>query len=225
IRYVDLAGNSSDTSQFSMVIDTTPPEAPILIKLYDDFGADKRAFEPGETTDDKRPELTGVAQKGTTVYLLNDKGEKIGSAVADKTTGVWKMEPSQDLDEGNNALRLVAQEVFAGVTRQGTSSAPFSIIVKNDSTLPPDTVTITHAVDDVGSATGPLNNGALTDDTVPELRGTASSNSTVIVYYRLVGSNTWLGSATASLNGESWSWTPKSTLATGHYEFQASIGS
>ncbi|MBY4891142.1 hypothetical protein K5Y32_24785, partial [Pantoea sp. DY-15] len=42
IRYVDLAGNSSDTSQFSMVIDTTPPEAPILIKLYDDFGADKR---------------------------------------------------------------------------------------------------------------------------------------------------------------------------------------
>ncbi|UVC27966.1 Ig-like domain-containing protein [Pantoea sp. SOD02] len=219
----DNAGNLGSPTLRTLRIDTTPPEAPLLINLYDDQGPEQRSFDPGATTDDKRPTLTGIAQKGATVYLLNDKDERIGSAVADKDTGLWKMEPSQDLDEGSNNLRLVAEEKFANLTRTGTPGASFSIILESG-TLPPDTITITHAIDDVGSATGPLSNGALTDDTQPELRGTASAGSTVVVYYRLAGSNTWAGSATATVTGESWSWTPGSALPAGNYEFQASLG-
>ncbi|UVC27969.1 Ig-like domain-containing protein [Pantoea sp. SOD02] len=223
LRQIDMAGNISLPSLATIVIDSTAPEAPLLLNLYDDYGAEQRSFDPGSTTDDKRPTLTGVAQKGATVYLLNDKNEKIGSAVADKTTGVWKMEPTQDLEDGTNALRLVAEETFADVTRAGAPSAAFNIIIGSDG-LPPNTITITEAFDDVGSATGPLANGALTDDTTPTLSGTASSGSTVIVYYRLAGSNTWAGSATATVTDESWSWTPGSALPVGSYEFQASIG-
>ncbi|UVC27968.1 Ig-like domain-containing protein [Pantoea sp. SOD02] len=219
----DNAGNLGSPTLRTLRIDTTPPEAPLLIKLYDDVGAEQRGFEPGDKTDDKRPTLTGIAQKGTTVYLLNDKDEKIGSAVADKDTGLWKMELSQDLEEGSNALRLVAEEKFADVIRAGTPSAAFNIIIASDG-LPPNTVTITEAQDNAGSAIGTLANGALTDDTTPTLSGTASAGSTVIVYYRLAGSNTWAGSATATVTGESWTWTPGSALPVGNYEFQASIG-
>ena len=225
LRQIDKAGNISVPSLATIVVDSTPPEAPVLLNLYDDQGSEQRSFDPGTTTDDKRPTLTGVAQKGTTVYLLNDKGEKIGSAVADKTTGVWKMEPTQDLEDGSNALRLVAEEKFAGVTRAGAPSAPFTILIGEDaSVLPPNTITIKEAIDDVGTYMGKLASGALTDDTTPTLRGDVSAGNSVTVYYRLAGSSTWAGSATATVNGTEWSWTPGSALAYGEYEFQASIG-
>ncbi|WP_277978498.1 Ig-like domain-containing protein, partial [Pantoea endophytica] len=175
----------------------------------------------GEATDDKRPTLTGIAQKGTLVYLLNDKDEKIGSAVADKDTGKWVMEPANDLKEGTNSLRLVAEETFAKQLRTGIPSEAFDIVIVG-ATLPPDTVTLTDAYDDAGSFTGSLGNGALTDDATPTLRGEVSPGSTVTVYYRLAGSQVWAGSATATVSGSKWSWTPDAALATGTYEFQAS---
>ncbi|MRT43729.1 hypothetical protein GJV09_20585 [Enterobacteriaceae bacterium RIT702] len=225
LRQIDRAGNISLPTLATIVIDSTPPEAPVLINLYDDQGAEQRSFDPGSTTDDKRPTLTGVAQKGATVYLLNDKNEKIGSAVADKDTGVWKMEPMQDLEDGTNNLRLVAEETFANVPRTGSPSAQFTIVIGEDaSVLPPNTITIKEALDDVGTYMGKLSSGALTDDTTPTLRGDVSAGNTVTVYYRLAGSSTWTGSATATVNGTEWSWTPGSALAYGEYEFQASIG-
>ncbi|WP_245250971.1 Ig-like domain-containing protein, partial [Pantoea endophytica] len=168
----------------------------------------------------KRPTLTGIAQKGSTVYLLNDKNEKIGSAVADKVTGKWVMEPSQDLNDGVNSLRLVAEETFGGKLRAGTPSEAFDIVIAGEDVR----VTITDALDDAGSFTGSLGHGALTDDATPTLRGEVSAGSTVIVYYRLAGSPTWAGSATATVSGDSWSWTPGSNLPDGRYEFQASTG-
>lgn len=230
ISIKDRAGNIGQPTLRTMRVDTTPPEAPTLINMYDDVGADKRGFLPGETTDDKRPTLTGVAQKGTTVYLLNDKDERIGSAVADKDTGVWKMDPTQDLEDGTNALRLFAEEKFADVIRAGTPSEAFTIIIGNDNgggeggILPPNTVVISYAIDNEGTSSGVLNHGALTDDSTPELRGIASEGSTVVIYYREAGSNTWVGSATATMNGQQWSWTPSAALSSGSYEFQASIG-
>ncbi|WP_271461458.1 Ig-like domain-containing protein, partial [Pantoea leporis] len=220
IRHFDAAGNRSTPTLGIQIVDTTPPDAPELVNLYDDQGAVTGSFDPGKATDDKRPTLTGIAQKGSTVYLLNDKNEKIGSAVADKVTGKWVMEPAQDLQDGINSLRLMAEETFGGKVRAGAPSAAFDIVIVGDNA----TVTITDAFDDAGSFTGALGNGALTDDATPTLRGEVSIGSTVIVYYRLAGSPTWAGSATATLSGETWTWTPGSNLPYGRYEFQASTG-
>ncbi|MHC9058770.1 Ig-like domain-containing protein [Pantoea sp. y20] len=220
IRHFDAAGNRSTPTLGTVIVDTTPPAAPDLINLYDDQGAVTGSFDAGKATDDKRPTLTGIAQKGSTVYLLNDKNEKIGSAVADKVTGKWVMEPSQDLNDGVNSLRLMAEETFGGKLRAGTPSAAFDIVIAGEDVR----VTITDALDDAGSFTGSLGHGALTDDATPTLRGEVSAGSTVIVYYRLAGSPTWAGSATATVSGDSWSWTPGSNLSDGRYEFQASTG-
>ncbi|MHC9058768.1 Ig-like domain-containing protein [Pantoea sp. y20] len=220
IRHFDAAGNRSTPTLGTVIVDTTPPSAPDLINLYDDQGAVTGSFDAGKATDDKRPTLTGIAQKGSTVYLLNDKNEKIGSAVADKVTGKWVMEPSQDLKDGVNSLRLMAEETFGGKLRAGAPSQAFDIVIAGDDVR----VTITDALDDAGSFTGSLGHGALTDDATPTLRGEVSAGSTVIVYYRLAGSPTWAGSATATVSGETWSWTPGSNLPDGRYEFQASTG-
>ncbi|WFL66108.1 Ig-like domain-containing protein [Pantoea sp. X85] len=220
IRHFDAAGNRSTPTLGTVIVDTTPPAAPDLINLYDDQGAVTGSFDAGKATDDKRPTLTGIAQKGSTVYLLNDKNEKIGSAVADKVTGKWVIEPSQDLKDGVNSLRLMAEETFGGKLRAGTPSQAFDIVIAGDDVK----VTITDALDDAGSFTGSLGHGALTDDATPTLRGEVSAGSTVIVYYRLAGSPTWAGSATATVSGETWSWTPGSNLPDGRYEFQASTG-
>ena len=220
IRHFDAAGNRSTPTLGTVIVDTTPPAAPDLINLYDDQGAVTGSFDAGKATDDKRPTLTGIAQKGSTVYLLNDKNEKIGSAVADKVTGKWVMEPSQDLNDGVNSLRLMAEETFGGKLRAGAPSEAFDIVIAGEEV----NVTITDAFDDAGSFTGSLGHGALTDDATPTLRGEVSAGSTVIVYYRLAGSPTWAGSATATVSGETWSWTPGSNLPDARYEFQASTG-
>ncbi|WGK55889.1 Ig-like domain-containing protein [Pantoea sp. SS70] len=220
IRHFDAAGNRSTPTLGTVIVDTTAPAAPKLINLYDDQGAVTGSFDAGKATDDKRPTLTGIAQKGSTVYLLNDKNEKIGSAVADKVTGQWVIEPSQDLNDGVNSLRLMAEETFGGKLRAGAPSPAFDIVIAGDDVR----VTITDALDDAGSFTGSLGHGALTDDATPTLRGEVSAGSTVIVYYRLAGSPTWAGSATATVSGDSWSWTPGSNLPDGRYEFQASTG-
>jgi len=220
IRHFDNAGNRNPPTLGTVIVDTSAPAAPELLNLYDDQGDKTGSFDAGKSTDDKRPTLTGIAQKGSTVYLLNDKNEKIGSAVADKVTGKWVMEPSQDLNDGVNSLRLMAEETFGGKLRAGAPSEAFDIVIAGEDVK----VTITDALDDAGSFTGSLGHGALTDDATPTLRGEVSAGSTVIVYYRLAGSPTWAGSATATVSGDSWSWTPGSNLPDGRYEFQASTG-
>ncbi|MRS17700.1 hypothetical protein GJV08_00860 [Enterobacteriaceae bacterium RIT692] len=222
IFVIDAAGNVGPATLRTLVIDTTPPEAPELINLKDDVGAKTGSFDPGQLTDDAKPTLTGVAQPNTVVYLRDAAGNNIGSAKTDAVTGKWVIEPNNDLQQGENVLTLVAIEEFgkdangAPIYREGKVSDSFIINVGMA-----DFVTIVDALDDAGKWSGVLNNGALTDDTTPTLRGQANEGATVIVYYRKAGESTWAGSATATVNGQNWSWTPSPALAAGQYEFQA----
>ncbi|WP_312665386.1 Ig-like domain-containing protein [Pantoea sp. CTOTU49201] len=221
----DRAGNIGKPTLLTLRVDTTPPNAPELLNLYDNHGAKTGSFDAGQIIDDKRPKLTGIAQEGTTVYLRDAQGNTLGSALADKTSGKWVIEPSVDLDDGVNNLTLVAEETFANVKRSSTASAPFAIVVEAGSTeLPPNTITIKKAVDDTGVDPLNLASGSLTEDTTPTLSGEVSDDMIVTIYYRLTSSDTWTGSAIATTNGTHWSWTPNTPFAAGEYEFQASIG-
>ncbi len=222
---VDQAGTpSDDVTLLDFIIDTTPPEAPDLLNLFDDVGGKTGSFDKGGTTDDSRPTLTGLSQPGTTVYLLDDKGNKLGSAVADKVTGKWTMEPDQPLQEGANTLRLRADEKFAGKLREGVVSDEFVINVDGGAT-PPLHVDITGAVDNAGVAKGALEYGAITDDQTPTLQGTVTAGESVTLYYRAAGSTgAWTTGGVATVTGESWSWEPGSNLPAGKYEFQARSG-
>jgi len=223
---VDKAGNVSTPSLRTLIVDTTPPAAPTLLNMYDDQGDITGSFDSGKMTDDRRPTLTGIAEKGVIVYL-KEGNTVIGSAKADENTGMWKIEPEVDLTDGQHDLALVANETFAGKVREGKASDAFSIIIGKDGSTPPDPgaiLEITHAIDNVGNATGDLKSGGLTDDTTPELCGNAPAGSTVRIQYRN-DKGEWIDAGNAVMDGSRWSWTPNPALSAGTWEFRANDSS
>ncbi|QZY95405.1 Ig-like domain-containing protein [Pantoea dispersa] len=223
---IDTAGNVSTPTLCTLVIDTTPPVAPTLLNLYDDQGAITSSFDAGKMTDDRRPTLTGIAEKGTVVYL-KEGNTIIGSAKADEKTGLWTLEPTVDLADGRHNLTLVAAETFADKLREGKPSDEFSIIIGKDGDVPGDpggVAKIIEAIDNAGSLNGSLKSGGITDDTTPELRGSAPEGSVVRIQYRN-DKGEWIDGGNAVMNGNSWSWTPNPALAAGNWEFRANAGS
>ncbi|KTS01777.1 Ig-like domain-containing protein [Pantoea dispersa] len=223
---IDTAGNVSTPTQRTLIIDTTPPVAPTLLNLYDDQGAITGSFDAGKMTDDRRPTLTGIAEKGTVVYL-KEGNTVIGSAKADEKTGLWTLEPTVDLADGRHNLTLVAAETFADKLREGKPSDEFSIIIGKDGDVPGDpggVAKIIEAIDNAGSLNGSLKSGGITDDTTPELRGSAPEGSVVRIQYRN-DKGEWIDGGNAVMNGNSWSWTPNPALAAGNWEFRANAGS
>ncbi|KTS31497.1 Ig-like domain-containing protein [Pantoea dispersa] len=223
---IDTAGNLSTPSQRTLIVDTTPPAAPTLLNLYDDQGAITGSFDAGKMTDDRRPTLTGIAEKGTVVYL-KEGNTVIGSAKADEKTGLWTLEPTVDLADGRHNLTLVAAETFAGKVREGKVSDEFNITIGKDGDVPSDpggVAKIIEAIDNAGSLTGSLKSGGITDDTTPELRGSAPEGSVVRIQYRN-DKGEWIDGGNAVMNGTSWSWTPNPALGAGNWEFRANAGS
>ncbi|WP_336510508.1 Ig-like domain-containing protein, partial [Duffyella gerundensis] len=222
IRATDSSGNDGIPKLYNLVISTTPPEPPTLFTLDDDQGDKTGFFKSGETTDDLRPTLSGLAKPGAIVVLMRD-GEEIGSAVADAVTGLWSLEPNQDLADGENSLTLVTRDTFAKKDRESEESEPFTIVVGADGgdNGSGGQALITHGWDDSGENVGELSFGALTSDTTPELRGTAPAESIVRVQYRAENGK-WIdgGTAIAKFDGH-WDWTAPE-LGAGSWEFRVS---
>lgn len=85
---------------------------------------------------------------------------------------------------------------------------------------PSQTASITQVLDNVGASTGPLAQGATTDDTTPTLSGTLSAALTATQSVRVFTGGTVLGAATVV--GTTWSFTP-TALASGNYSFTAAV--
>ena len=222
IRATDSSGNDGIPKLYNLVISTTPPEPPTLFTLDDDQGDKTGFFKSGETTDDLRPTLSGLAKPGSIVVLMRD-GEEIGSAVADAVTGLWSLEPNHDLADGENSLTLVTRDTFAKKDRESEESEPFTIVVGADGgdNGSGGQALITHGWDDSGENVGELRSGALTSDTTPELRGTAPADSIVRVQYRSENGSWVNGGSAVTRPGGDWSWTAPE-LGAGNWEFRVS---
>ncbi len=79
-RAVDVAGNIGTASPaFRLTIDTTPPLAPSILTL---FPADDSGTLGDDLTNVRQPRLTGTAEPGSTVQVVDGSGNVYGSAVA-----------------------------------------------------------------------------------------------------------------------------------------------
>ena len=205
----NAAGNvSPETGVYPIIVDTTAPAATDET-LTDDVGPIVGEIHNDDTTDDNTPTVSGTAEPDTTV-IIYDKGTEIGRAPVD-ADGNWSFTPSTPLIDGEHSFSSVVEDAAGN---HSPESDPTDFIVDTSKVQ----ISITTVVDDVGSKTGNLTNGGVTDDTTPTVNGLATPHSTVNIY----DNGVLIGTAQSKGNG-TWSFTPDEALAEGNHSFTATV--
>lgn len=122
VRSIDRATNYGPPSTFIVNFDQTPPKQPEIWRAVDSTGNDKGNLTPGESSDEHKPVLSGVAEPGSIVYLYDNAGTTpIGSTQANKM-GAWTITP--DLGDGTHSLTITSQDATKNTS---VKSAPFEL--------------------------------------------------------------------------------------------------
>ncbi|MDY0995545.1 Ig-like domain-containing protein, partial [Pantoea agglomerans] len=206
---VNAAGvSSAETGAFNVVLDTVAPEAAVAA-LMDAQGEVQGEVASGGVTDDRAPVLKGTAEAGATVTVyLDDSSTPAGSTVAD-ADGNWTLALGT-LTDRDYSWQVKVTDAAGNETRG--ERATFRL---DSSSVE---LSIDQANDDAGSITGAVLNGGLTDDSTPELQGTAAAGAVVTISDK---SGAVLGSSTANSSGV---WTfAVAELADGEHVFTASV--
>ncbi|WP_187499697.1 Ig-like domain-containing protein, partial [Pantoea agglomerans] len=206
---VNAAGvSSAETGAFNVVLDTVAPEAAVAA-LMDAQGEVQGEVASGGVTDDRAPVLKGTAEAGATVTVyLDNSSTPAGSTVAD-ADGNWTLALGT-LTDGEHSWQVKVTDAAGNETRG--ERATFRL---DSSSVE---LSIDQANDDAGSITGAVLNGGLTDDSTPELQGTAAAGAVVTISDQ---SGAVLGSSTANSSGV---WTfAVAELADGEHVFTASV--
>ncbi|MBJ7539824.1 Ig-like domain-containing protein [Marinomonas transparens] len=203
-KATDAVGNeSAATSNFSVTADTTilAPEFTVM----DDVGSVTGLLSSEVSTDDTSLLLSGKTEAGATVKIY-EAGNAVGDATVD-SSGNWTYNAT--LVNGND-YQFSAKATDA-VGNESDATLDFNVTA--DTTAPD--VSIDTVTDDMGSVTGTLTSGDITDDTNLVLSGTVEAGSRVKVY----NGETEVGNATVDSNGN---WTYSATLVNGNnYQFNA----
>ncbi|VXC94444.1 hypothetical protein YERSI8AC_250030 [Enterobacterales bacterium 8AC] len=197
----DPAGNVSEPSPgVKIVVD----DSPVLVQLgsvIDNAGPNTGSLQPGNVTDDARPELNGSGKPGSVVTVKD--GDTVLGTTTVKQDGSWSFTPETDLGDGNHSLTVTAEDTA------GNSVTSPAFELKVDTEAPAQPV-IGGAIDDLGDIRGPLASGDVTDDSTPTFNGVAEAGSIINVY----DDGKLLGSVKAGDNG-AWSFTPTTSLPEG----------
>ncbi|OKP63398.1 hypothetical protein BTE77_35630, partial [Ensifer adhaerens] len=209
-RAVDAAGNEGALSSgWTIKVDTAVPGSPTLGSVRDDQGQVKGPLADGATTDDARPELRGSGAEAGAVITIYDGATAIGTAVA-AANGTWSFLPAADLAEGDHHFTVTAKDAAGN---ESAPSEPFQVTVD---TLAPSAPAIGVVTDNVDPVSGPLANGATTNDTTPAITGSGSEAGSLV---RIYDNGVLVGSVTADGSGN-WSFTPP-VLGDGNHSFTA----
>ncbi len=180
-----------------------------MAALMDAQGEVQGEVASGGVTDDRAPVLKGTAEAGATVTVyLDNSSTPAGSTVAD-ADGNWTLALGT-LTDGEHSWQVKVTDAAGNETRG--ERATFRL---DSSSVE---LSIDQANDDAGSITGAVLNGGLTDDSTPELQGTAAAGAVVTISDQ---SGAVLGSSTANSSGV---WTfAVAELADGEHVFTASV--
>ncbi|WP_301771122.1 Ig-like domain-containing protein [Burkholderia orbicola] len=208
----DKAGNTSERSpSIGFTVDTTGAGVIIAIdEVIDHVGTVTGALQPGQTTDDERPEITGKATPNALVTVYVD-GKAAGSVTAG-ADGSWSFRPDAALTEG--AHRITAT-VTTPTTGESGQTEPFDLEID---TTPPAVSTNETVTDNVGSVTGPIKAGDVTDDATPTFSGKAETGAIVTIY----DGDKAIGSSVVNADG-TWTFRPTEPLADGAHNLSTTV--
>ncbi len=164
----DVAGNvSAPSADFTVVVDSTAPAAPVVTAVSDDTGS---STTDGVTSDNTLT-ITGTAEANSTVAVLLD-GVSIGTVAAD-ANGDWSFD---------HTGATLADATYA-ITATATDGAGNTSAASSAFTLEVDTVApAAPTVDSISDDTGASPTDEITSDTSLTFTGTAVANSTVEVF-------------------------------------------
>jgi len=213
-----VAGSFSNP--VSIVLDITAPTQTVTIASVSDNTDPIQGFVPaGGRTNDTTPTLSGTLSaplgEGESLKLYNGTTLLV-DAVVDNTTLTWTATPTLTTD---GSITITAR-VVDRAGNQGPLSASRVLIL--DTTAPVQTVAITAISDNAGTITGPIADGAVTNDTTPSLSGTLSGALATADVVRVYSNGVLSGNA--AVKGTTWSYTPAPALTTnGTYSFAAQV--
>ncbi|WP_143473853.1 Ig-like domain-containing protein [Limnohabitans sp. G3-2] len=146
VTATDPAGNVSPSSTVALVIDTTPPAAPVAdVAATSDTGASNT----DNNTSDNTPTISGTGTAGDTITVTFPGGEVKTAVVA--ANGTWSVTPNNALPDGAHNVSVTATDPAGNVSPATT------VPVVIDTTAP----------------AAPTVNPLTTNDSTPVLTGTA----------------------------------------------------
>jgi hypothetical protein len=172
-RSVDRAGNWGDGKQQILIIDSSMPDAPQIMRVIDDVGA-MDYMTSNQYTNDKTPTISGIAQPGSLVTIFGTDSMPIGSVMA-SNDGRWTFEPTLGAD-GTYVFNV------SYVDRFGNTSSKSDNFALNLDTSVPGLPTLEEVYDDFGRSKSALKSGDITDDKTPTLSGTADAGTIINIW-------------------------------------------
>ena len=203
VTETDAAGNVSESSDISFMVDNTAPGAPTIDKVMDDQPSQVGEVNPGETTNDTTPTLSGSGADTSGklyIYVSFNGGEpvRIGEAVV-QGDGSWSFTANPPLSFGDGEYEFTARNADAA-GNLGDPSDGWSI---NLDTSSPTTVPVIKEVyDDFGTEQGVIDPNGKTDDNSPVISGEGGTPGDRVFIYDTVGGNrVKIGEAIVDENG------------------------
>ncbi|WP_116424974.1 Ig-like domain-containing protein [Pseudomonas citronellolis] len=176
----DVAGNESKpTRPFELTVDTAVADLVIdSIELVDDFGPLTGLIADGDKTDDTTPLLQGHVEGTNAAYVEIYDGETLLGTAAVDAQGNWSFQ-APELESGEHAFSAVPVDAL-GKTGEASESIRFEVV--GPEVAQPEAPVISEILDDLGSVSGLLNDGDVTDDTSLTVNGSAAAGDLVLLY-------------------------------------------
>ncbi|MHC5308248.1 Ig-like domain-containing protein [Bartonella sp. LJL80] len=229
----DKGGNIGDTADFTLTVDTTPPQgvSAELIAISDDTGV-AGDFNTSDQTLIYTVKVTGTLQSGDTVWIRitpkdGSAGEWIQATL--QSDGTYQVDHNAAATEQVLAAgQYTVETIIRDAAGNSTTSTSKDITIQTGGNIEA-VVHINGFEDDQGAFQGFITqSGQTTDDTMPKLSGTVEglqAGDTIVIRITDANGTRDLGIATIGQDGKTWEYqlTSDQELGEGDYSFKAVV--